>query len=77
MTDCHNNVNLLTDDHPVQVTCDEAEAAARALWSGWDRMDHEEKRVLLIEVFRALGAAAMVRRGASVRSRSVCWAKRI
>jgi hypothetical protein len=39
----------------------EAEAAARELWSDWDRMDGEERRVLLLEVHRALGAVAACR----------------
>jgi hypothetical protein len=39
----------------------EAQAAARELWSGWDRMDDEERRVLLLEVLRALRAAAACR----------------
>lgn len=39
----------------------EAEAAARELWSDWDRMDGEEQRVLLLEMHRALGAAAACR----------------
>lgn len=44
-----------------QVSEAEAEAAARELWSDWDRMDDEERRVLLLEVHRALGAVAEYR----------------
>jgi len=41
----------------------EVEAAARVLWSDWDRMDDEEHRVLLLEVHRALAAVAACRVG--------------
>jgi hypothetical protein len=39
----------------------EAEAAARELWSGWNQMDDEERRVLLLEVHRALAAVVACR----------------
>lgn len=46
---------------PWRISNSEAETAARALWSGWDRMDDEERRVLLLEVHRALSAVAECR----------------
>lgn len=51
----------MRESFPPQVSEAEAEAAARELWSGWDRMDGEERRVLLLEMHRALGAVAECR----------------